>query len=759
MASRSDDSKAGSGAGPGDRAAKAGSARRRPSADAVERALAEVSQTLDRLKQVRAERAEAEARFQAELQARDDQIAAAEAALKAEREARAGAEARIESAQQVAESELERINTELDEVKQRFAEKLSAMESAVEREAAAATALETERDRAVQQAEQLAKDLATAERDMALQREAMAEFESRLAEADVLREQVTKLTSEIAAAHERVEVLEADGQKSLAAAEAQAEDLLQQLLKAEAQSEERSAQFEASVAEIESRAGVAEARAIELESALQETKAELESVTAQLEARATAAEQAAEQAAEEAAENARVLESTLARQRDELERLGREVEEYRAANRAAEQQHAELAERLSTVERSAIEAAERFGTERQEQAAALEAEREHVREMTEKLDLAADRIDELQQTLEEREQEIQDDGKFEESMAALTGELHELREQLDGAERERDALRYQGEPAAGGNTSTWDDARLALRRQRLRRARQLLREHASKADHVEEVLAQRMEQCEDVLSRRRELVQAREVIERAHKKVVSTKSRSGAAAMVFFGLGTLALLAGISWAVVTRSFPARYAASGVLAAEFTETSPTPEALKSWQEFHEKLLLDPQLMSHCAERLAQRGFAELGQPAALKVMLKNEMTWSSPEPGKLMFELKGQGREATARALETYLTSLIAQSSALRQRRSETSTTVIAEPVQAGNEPIEDPRLAYAGIGLGAGALLCLLLWFGIWKRMAKTKTAFENSAAVDHLLEDARWVDPIQKIIDSPGDGSGKKVA
>lgn len=759
MASRSDDSKADSSAAPGERSAKSGSSRRRPSADAVERALAEVSQTLDRLKQVRAERAEAEARFQTELQARDEQVAAAEAALESEREARVAAEGRIESAQQVAESELERINAEFGEIKERFAAELRGKESAAERAAAAAAALETERDQAVRQAEQLAKDLATAGKDLALQHEAMSEFESRLAEADALREQVTRLTSEIAAANDRVGALEAAGQEALKAAEAQAEDLLQQLVKAEANAEQRAKQLVASAAEHEARAVAAEARSGELESALAESKAELESRTAQLESSAKAAELAAEKAAEEAVENARVLESTLAQQREDLERMGSQIEELRGANHAAEQQNAELGERLETIERSASEAEARFQAERQELGAALEAERAQVREMTDKLDLAADRIDELQQTLEEREQEIQDDGKFEDSMAALTGELHELREQLDGAERERDALRRQSHPTGAGAHSTWDDARLGLRRQRLRRARQLLREHASKADQVEEMLAQRMAQCEDVLSRRRELVQAREVIERAHKKVVSTKARSGVAAMLFFGLGTLALLAGISWAVVTRSFPARYAASGVLAAEFSDTAPTSEALKSWQEFHEKLLLDPQLMSHCAERLDQRGFAELGQPAALKAMLEEEMTWSSPEPGKIIFELKGEGREATARTLETYLTSLVAQSSALRQRRSETSTTVVADPVKAGDEPIEDPRLGYAGIGLGASSLVCLLVWFGVWRRMVRTKAAFENSAAVDHLLEDSRWVDPIQKIIDSPGDGSGKKVA
>ncbi|MFG0260092.1 MAG: hypothetical protein ACF8LK_07035, partial [Phycisphaerales bacterium JB041] len=495
-------------------------------------------------------------------------------------------------------------------------------------------------------------------------------------------------------------------------------------------------------------------RVAELTTALEasaRSAVEWEQLAQAMESRAVEAEESVSRAATESSENARVLESTVERQRAELEQLTREAAELREASDT-------LTARLAEAEASGGASAERLEAERGELAAALEHERAQVREMEGKLDLAADRISELQEALSEREAELDESSGVSDSIAALNTQLAELREQLDEAERERDALRDQGDGCSPAATA-WDDPRLELRRRRLKRAKELLREHTAKADQVEEVLAQRLTQCEDVLSRRRELVQAREVIERAHKRVLSTKSRSGAAATVFFGLGTVAVLAALSWAVVTRTFPARYAASAVLAAEFAEASPTPEALSSWQEFHEKLLLDPQLMSRAAERLAQRGFVELSQPAALKLALEQDMTWSVPEPGKISFELRGLGRESTSRALDSYLTSLVAQSSALRQRRSEASTTVIEEPVRVGAEPIEDPRLAYAGIGLGGGVVVCLTLWLCIWRRMVKTKSAFENSTAVDHLLEDARWVDPIQKIIDSTGDGTGQKAA
>ena len=725
MASRSEESKAESGAASGGSGPSGGAPRRRPSADAVERALAEVSQTLDRLKQVRNERVEAEARFKAEIKTRDDRLAAmqlrldeleadadamakaradalelqadrdgaleqveelkkrldaAEGGILAEREARAAAEARVAEAQQNEADELAQVRSELAEAEQ----SLAAQAAAADQASAASQSLQKERDEALRRSEELAEGLRVAEQDLALSREAMDGFASKLAEAEQLRERVAELSA----------TLEASSQSA----------------------------------------------------------AEWEQLAQAMEARAVEAEQSVSQASAEAAENARVLESTVERQQAELDQLTQEAAALRESSAALQAQRAEA--------HAAGESVQKLESERQELASTLEHEREQVREMEEKLDLAADRIGELQEALAERDAELDNAGGVAGSIAALTEQLAELREQLDDAERERDVLRVQAESAGSEPaTNTWDDSRAALRRRRMRRARKLLREHAAKADQVEEVLAQRMTQCEDVLSRRRELVQAREVIERAHKRVLSTKSRSGAAATVFFGLGTIAVLAALSWAVVTRTFPARYAASAVLAAEFAETAATPEALESWQEFHEKLLLDPQLMSRAAERLAQRGFVELSQPAALKLKLEQDMTWSVPEPGRISFELRGLGRESTSRALDSYLTSLVAQSSSLRQRRSESSTTVIAEPVRAGVEPIEDPRLAYAGIGLGGGVVVCLTLWFCIWRRMVKTKSAFENSTAVDHLLEDARWVDPIQKIIESPGDGSGSKAA
>lgn len=718
MASGSDERKSDGVSGPG-----AGSSRRRLSSEAVERALTEVSQTLERLKQVRAERAEAEARFKAELEARDEKLASAESALAAAEAARAEAEARIEGAQQAAAGEIERLEAELAEAERRAEEARGSAIQAAEDHAATVARLGEERDEAARGAAELAEQLEAAEQDLALQRETNSTFASRLEEAEGLRAQIEQLRGEVEASRARVQELENSGDSALAEAHARAEALSGELEQARQESETRASEV------------------------------------AGLVARAEEAELALEIAGEEAAENARVLEGTIEQRQAEIDRLTAEHAEARAACEELAAGRDELSKRLAAAEASGGDAEQRLRAECEELRASLEGERAGMAEMESKLDLAADRIGELQAALEERGEASAEDGQLRETISGLTAELADVRARCEAAEGERDQLRARIDAGGGSAVGGADEARLALRRQRLRRARGLIREHAVKADQLEALLEQREAQCEDVLSRRRELVQAREVIERAHKRLHSARGRSGAAATIFFGLGTIAVLAGLSWSVVLRSFPGRYAASGVVAAQFEGVEPTAEALESWQEFHEKLLFDPQMMSVAAERLEQRGFEEYAQPAALKVMLEQELTWAAPEPGKMTFELRGLGQESTARVLESYLTSLIAQSSALRQRRSETSTTVIAEDVRAGTEPLDHRQLEYAGIGAGSGALVCLLLWFGIWKRMVKTKSAFEDSTAVDHLLEDARWIDPIQKIIESPGEGSGSKAA
>ena len=733
---------------------KAGSSRGRPPPEAVARALAEVEQTLERLKQVRAERAEAEQRFRTELEARDARIVE----LEADREAGLGRLAEFEARLAGAGAmETQRVSWDAKTRSIRAAV-LGGWRGGV-------GAWLPLGDDAVEKLEALERRVGEFEAALDTERVMREVVEAKLAEAEgTARAHAERFRDQLLEAEQRERDLADARDRERREAEELAQQLREQLETATRAAASRAGELEAA-------SSAANARLVELESLLAERAGE----------------------AEEAARNDAILSGKVAEQEAELSgmraQLAQVREELAGARSEVQQREREIAERngsadaetvalRSEVEKlraeaaelwSVLESAETAAAERGQAAAeaeqraeavsaeltgALEAERGQVRELGEKLDLAADRLTELQSLLDERERMIEQSGEVDQTVALLTGQLNGLRGQLADAERQLDEARRAGgdrRPTPGH----WTDDRIESRRRRLRRCRELLREREQHAASQQRVLAQRVSQCDEVLGRRRELVEARQIIERTHKKITSERARSGAAAVVFFAVATITVLSGLSWAVVTRTFPA----TAVLAADFTAEPAQPGDLEAWQAFHEELLLDPNVVARVSERMAQRGAAEFGQPAVLKAMLERDMTWSSPEDGKLAIEMRGLGREATARRLDTYVTTLAVEANALRQRRSEHSTTVVVEKARPGNEPLQDPRLQYAGVGLAGGSVFCLLLWFGIWKRMVHTKSAFEHAGEIDNLLEDARWVDPIQQIIDAREPKPGTKAA
>lgn len=685
---------------------RSGLGRGRPSSDAVVRALAEVEQTLERLKQVRAERALAETRFRTELADRERQIEQ----LRGER---GQGQAR------------------LAELEARLAEVEAAGLDSRREAAGRVEASEAERNAAVERLGETGRRLGETEAALATERATRETLETRLATSEGAGAAETAgLRSELELAQRRADELADLRERERGEAEATSNELRERLAAVEDSTGAQVGELRGTIEALEARAAEAEARAAEQERRAGEAESALAARGAEV---------------EDAAVNLSILDRKIAEQGAEIERLSGELGEARSR---AEGWDRERSERVDSAEAARVEMAE-----------ALAAEREQVRAMTEKLDLAADRLVELQTALAERDQAIERAGDVDETAAELAGQVRQLREQLRESERRREeAERNVGEEGTPA-TAHREDPRGELRRRRLHRYRQLLRERARAAARADAVLGQRVKQCDELLARRRELSEARQIIERTHKKITSGRAKSGAAAAVFFGIAVVTVLSGLSWAVVTRTFPATYAASAVLAPDFDGAAVGPGDLEAWQAFHEQLLLDPNVMARVAERMTQRGFADLGQPAVVKAMLEDGMTWSSPQAGKLVVEMRGLGREATARRLDTYVTTLAVEANALRQRRSEPSTTVVIEPARAGVEPIEDPRLRYTGIGVAAGTALSMVLWFGLWRRMVKTKTAFENETAIEGLLEEAKWVDPIQQIINARADGDGAKAA
>ncbi len=706
MAAHKDDSMANRGGSRGGSEIGSGTGPGTPSKDAVSRALAEVEQTLERLKVLRDERTQAEERYKTELTDRDRRIEALQT--------------QYDEAQLASDDLREQLTTAENTAKE-HAETLQATINTLEAHAA-----ETKQEVEAQQAR--ADDAQS--RAAALQSRA----EDYAREAQDASRRAEETLAQLTEANSRLDTLE----QSLAAKTSEAD-------------------------EARHNASILSEKVAEQETALTRLQAEL------AEAQATADEHTRKQAEHEASTDSELTDLLTEIDRLETEAVGlREAcDNATSASREAEQRTQAAEAALEALQRESDQLASTVHAELTE---ALDTEREHARELNEKLERAADHLLDLQAALDTWERNANEAGsqasaqisRDEEGVAALTDQLNTLRDPLHQAQLERDHARQELDQRADDHhhpAEPWDDEKITLRQRRLRRYRALLRSHAQKVMAGEEILVQRIKMCDEMLSRRRELAEARQIIERTHKKIASGRARSGAAAAIFFGLAIVTVLSGLSWTVVTRVFPPTYAASAIIGADFNGTPPAPGEVEAWQTFHQQLLLDPNIMVRVGERMKQRGFVELSHPAAVKAMLETDMTWTTPEPSKLAIEMRSQGREAATRKLDTYVTTLTVEANALRQRRSETSTSVVLERAKAGVEPIDDERLQQAAIGVAGGTLLSFLLWFGLWHRMVKSKAAFENTTEIEGLLEEARWVDPIEKIMNGRDQENDNKAA
>lgn len=203
----------------------------------------------------------------------------------------------------------------------------------------------------------------------------------------------------------------------------------------------------------------------------------------------------------------------------------------------------------------------------------------------------------------------------------------------------------------------------------------------------------------------------------------------------------------LSWIVAGQFVQPVYAARAVLAAQQRATNPNPAELEGWQTFHVDLLTDPRLLDRVAERMERRGIADLAHPARLAAALESSLVWTSTAPGRLELELRGPGAERTLRALDTYVSTLVAEANTARSRRADAAVTVVESQPRLGGEPIEDRRPIYAGVGLAVSSLLAVGFWSVIWRRLSKAQSVFEQADRLDQLLEERRWVDPIEQLI------------
>ncbi len=458
--------------------------------------------------------------------------------------------------------------------------------------------------------------------------------------------------------------------------------------------------------------------------------------------------------------------AAAAEQAQRVEALRREAEASREREaqliadleRAAGEQSSDRDER-EAVQRSLAEATRRADNA-EERASKAQAEAEHSRasaaEYEVQLREAVDRLAEVSRLVREQAAKLERAEAHAADADRIRRQIGELEAKLRVAESERARLREALLSAPGAEVAT-TGPRPTERLARLRNYRAALRRQRERLERADQTLTDRIDRCEQVLAQRRDLVEARVSIEAVGKRVNAAKARTNTAAASFFLVGLVAVLGLLSWVIAGQFVQPVYAARAVLTAQQRATNPNPAELEGWHAFHVELLTDPRLLDRVAERMERRGIADLAHPARLAVALETNLVWSSTAPGRLELELRGPGAERTLRALDTYVSTLVAEANTARSRRADAAVTVVESQPRLGGEPIEDRRPLYAAIGLGVSALLAVGFWSVIWRRLSKAQSVFEQADRLDQLLEERRWVDPIEQLINR--QDSSKKAA
>lgn len=454
-------------------------------------------------------------------------------------------------------------------------------------------------------------------------------------------------------------------------------------------------------------------------------------------------EVASEQAAAEALkqELAAAQKELLARQK-QLEQAGEKLaavrEELEAGRAEIAAAREELAAERKRIEAMRAEGAAKGAKSREAEAKVAAAESraaelgEQVSRLEAQLSEAAAQKAGLEARIASLEQELAEARAATRGVEALKDQLALVQQGREEAESE--LARRAGEAA---DMMTWN----ARRRERLRLYRTLLQVQARKLVTAKEALAKRQAECEQMLAQRQKLHAAMEAVKAAEQRLASRRARTGAAATVFFSMGALALILGMSWQITSHVRPATYLASAVIEPDGRGLTLGEAEIRSWQNYHIELARDPRMMEVAAERFRQRGIISLGTAPELRARLSADMSVQAQPDGGVLVELRGKGAEKTARELDTFVTALASVANASREGRADGAATAITRPAAAGSEPVEDDRLMYAAGGAGGGLLASLLLGGAVWARMLRSKRQYEREQLAA-LAEEPMWEAP-----------------
>lgn len=318
----------------------------------------------------------------------------------------------------------------------------------------------------------------------------------------------------------------------------------------------------------------------------------------------------------------------------------------------------------------------------------------------------------------------------------------ELAAQLDEANAQVQQLheRLQRMQQEGGVSR--DEAFLAHRRARLSRYRFAVRQQAEKVRKGQAALRKRFEACEQLLAQRAELSAAHAAITDYQRKMQKKRASSGVGVAALCCTLSLAVLAGLSWAVAREVTPGTYAVNTSLAADTHGRDLSGAELAEWQRFHEELVTDPRFYERVAQRMQRRGIPSLAQASAVAERLRTDFSVSSSKNGEINLELRGKGAQKTERELDTIASTLASEANAARGERADGASTTPPTPAKAASRPMDDTQMFTAGGIFGGGSLIGVILGSFAWRRLASAKTRFEEDATLAQTLDESKWPDP-----------------
>lgn len=494
-----------------------------------------------------------------------------------------------------------------------------------------------------------------------------------------------------------------------------------QMVKWQKQAEKAAAEVAASLAQAQRAQADAERATTELNDHRQRATQAEERARA-LNDRVAAAEQAAQQADErvkqaaaqatdQAAESARA--EARAALQTELKAAQARTAELEAQAKKRESELADLRARATVAEAASAggNGGEGFTTEQRRRLEAELAQREEA------LGVLANRL-----------------LNSEERVVAMQAQLDRVSDELHA----REEMAAKGEiPVAHNDASgvvhdaTPEVAASDSRRRRLRRVRELLGQEHRKVLLAKEALGRHKAEADAVLQQRARLSQLAQNIQAAEAEANKTRAKSSAGSVVIAAMMTLITVSGLSYLAAGVLSPSTYAARATLAADSDGRSPTDQQKSTWMSAHERLATDLQVYTVAAEKFQQRGMRDLSNPAAVQERFGSALALITDVPGQITFELRGVGRENTARELETFVGAVSAIANSRRETRSDGLGTSVSKQAEAGSDALDGKRQSAMLIALGAGLAASWGAGFGVYRLMTRSRKPASGSEALE----------------------------